>query len=150
MRTGGRGFLVGALLLASCGGTATDSSPGPTPSTADSTEFCRQVVALEGTDPFAGLAEARTRADAEAVLAAAMARIRPLRETAPSRVSGRADRYVQAFEDFEELMRSSDFDPDPRDYADLQSRTTDARLAFAAAAEEVCGTDLVRPDGRDW
>jgi len=105
----------------------------------------RIVADLNGSDPFADLASARTRAEADAIVDDGMTRIARLREAAPARVHGRTERYVQVFEDFERLMRDTGYDPDPRDYAELQTRTTRARLDFTAAAEGVCGPTGAQP-----
>jgi hypothetical protein len=131
--------IAGAVLIGGCRSADDGPATSANPSGGDPAEFCRIVADLNGSDPFAELASARTRADADAVVEDGMVRIARLREAAPPRVRGRTERYVQVFEDFERLMHDTGYDPDPRDYAELQTRTTRARLDFTAAAEAVCG-----------
>jgi hypothetical protein len=147
MRAGGS-FLAacavaGAVLFGGCSG-ADGPATRADPTGGDPVEFCRLVADLNGVDPFAGLGAARTRAEADAIVDAGMARIHPLRASAPDAIDGRTERYVAAFEDFEQLMHDTGYDPDPRDYADLQNRMTMARSDFTTAADEVCGE--VAPD----
>ncbi len=137
--------IAGAVLIGGCG--SADDRPATSANTSgdDPAEFCRIVADLNGSDPFADLASARTRAEADAIVDDGMTRIARLRAAAPARVHGRTERYVQVFEDFERLMRDTGYDPDPRDYAELQTRTTRARLEFTAAAEAVCGPSGPKP-----
>src|SRR5262249_21216580 len=139
MRTGGWCLAACALFVAGCTGGSSDRSNDAT--AAETAAFCGRVNGVEGTEPFPGLEHARTRADADAIVDGGFAGLRPVRPLAPASVAGRADRYVAPFEEFAALMRESNYDPDPRDYADLQSRTTTARLDFAAATEQICASN---------
>ena len=136
----------GAVLIGGCG--SADDGPATSANTSggDPAEFCRIVADLNGSDPFADLASAREprrgRRDRRRRHGSHRAR---LRAAAPARVHGRTERYVQVFEDFERLMHDTGYDPDPRDYAELQTRTTRARLEFTAAAEAVCGPSGPEP-----
>jgi len=132
--------IAGAVLIGGCRSADDGSATSADTSRGNPAEFCRIVADLNGSDPFAELASARTRAEADAIVDDGMRRIARLRAAAPARVHGRTERYVQVFEDFERLMHDTGYDPDPRDYAELQTRTTRARLDFTAAAEAVCGT----------
>jgi hypothetical protein len=142
MRAGGcilaAWVVAGAVLFGGCAG-ADGPATRAAPAGGDPVEFCRIVADLNGSDPFAGLSAARSRAEADAILDDGMARIERLRAVAPDRVDGRTERYVAVFEDYERLMHDTGYAPDPRDYADLQTRTTMARVDFTTAAEEVCG-----------
>jgi len=126
-----------AVLIGGCRSADDRSAASASASGGDPAEFCRIVADLNGSE--------RTRAEADAIIDDGMARIARLREAAPARVRGRTARYVQVFEDFERLMHDTGYDPDPRDYAELQTRTTRARLDFTAAAEAVCGSGEAGP-----
>ena len=130
--------VAGAMLFGGCAG-ADGPATNADPTGGDPVEFCRIVADLNGSDPFADLATARSRAEADAIIEAGMERIQRLRAAAPDAVDGRTERYVAVFEDYERLMHDTGYEPDPRDYAELQSRTTMARLDFETAADEVCG-----------
>ena len=85
-------------------------------------------------------------AEADVIVDDGMTASRAVLRVAAARAgSARTERYVQVFEDFERLMRDTGYDPDPRDYAELQTRTTRARLEFTAAAEAVCGPSGPEP-----
>jgi hypothetical protein len=137
--------IAGAVLIGGCGSADERPATSANTSRGDPAEFCRIVADLNGSDPFAELASARTRTEADAIVEGGMSRIARLRAAAPTRVRGRTERYVEVFEDFERLMHDTGYDPDPRDYAELQTRTTRARLDFTAAAEAVCGTGEAGP-----
>ena len=75
--------IAGAVVIGGCG--RADDRPATSANTSgdNPAEFCRIVADLNGSDPFADLASARTRAEADAIVDDGMARIARLREAAP-------------------------------------------------------------------